>query len=163
MTAPRRQEFEQQLIDHEVRVSRVREAGEMYAAGRDERRDSRSSLADRRWYRGELISMLAAARTEAELDGLGLSDEVVREAGLGDSLLQAWARYGPAHLGGRPPPPGGGGRAAFGLGGGGGGGGVLGGGGGGGGPAGAPPPPPPPPRSSPSRAGADAARAAGAD
>jgi hypothetical protein len=93
MAARRTNAFEQKLIDHEIRVSKVREAGELYAASREARRERRSGLSDRRWYRDQLISMLMAARTEADLEGLGLSDEVVREAGLGDSLHETWAGF----------------------------------------------------------------------
>jgi hypothetical protein len=98
MAAPRGNEFDQKLIDHEVRVSKAREAGEIHAAGRDSLRERQSSQADRRWYRGELIAMLTAACSEADLHGLGLSDAVVREARLGDSLLEAWTRFRPRHL-----------------------------------------------------------------
>jgi len=98
MAAPRRKEFDQKLIDHEVRMSKMREAGEIHAAGRDSLRERQSRQADRRWYRGELVAMLTAARSEADLQGLGLSDDVVREARLGDSLLEAWTRFRFRHL-----------------------------------------------------------------
>jgi hypothetical protein len=93
MAAPRTEEFDQKLIDHEVRVTKAREAGEIHAAGRDSLAERQNSQADRRWYRGELVAMLTAARSEADLHGLGLSDAVVREARLGDSLLEAWTRF----------------------------------------------------------------------
>jgi hypothetical protein len=93
MPAQRREEFEQRLIDHEVRRGRVDEAREQFTALRESRWESRSSWEDWRWYRRELIAMLAAAGTEAELRGLGLSDEVIREARLGATLLEAWARF----------------------------------------------------------------------
>lgn len=105
MTARRTNTFEQKLIDHEVRVSEAREIGERHVAGRDVRRERTSSQADRRWYRRELVDMLTAARTEDDLRELGLSDEVVREAGLGDSLMEAWARFrGPHHAPSSPFP-----------------------------------------------------------
>lgn len=99
MVPERTKEFEQRLIEHEVRLSKAREAGELYVAGRDARQDERSSVADYRWYRQQLISMLLSARTESELEGLGLSDEVMREARLGNSVHEAWAGFHP------PPPP----------------------------------------------------------
>ncbi|WP_420129257.1 hypothetical protein [Longimicrobium sp.] len=98
MAEQRSIEFEQKLIDHEVRISEAREAGEVFAAGRDARLERSRSQADRRWYRAELIAMLGAARTERELRELGLSDAVVREARLGDSLLAVWAHFRLAHL-----------------------------------------------------------------
>lgn len=101
MAAHRREEIEQRLIDHEVWLSTFREAEEIYAAGQASRRDVQRGAADRRWYRRELVAMLSAARTEREARELGLSDAVVREARLGDTLLQAWARFRPQHL---PPP-----------------------------------------------------------
>jgi hypothetical protein len=39
--------------------------------------------------------MLMGARSEADLEGLGLTDEVIRDAQLGDSLREAWARFHP--------------------------------------------------------------------
>ncbi len=93
MAQQRREELEQKLIEHEVRLSTAREAGELYVASRAARQDERSSVADRRWYREQLISMLMEARTEADLEGLGLSDEVVREARLGNSVHEAWSRF----------------------------------------------------------------------
>lgn len=93
MTTKGREELEQRLIDHEVRLTRAREAGELYAAARDARKEKQSGQADRRWYREQLISMLKAARTEADLEGLGLSDEVMREARLGESVHEAWTRF----------------------------------------------------------------------
>lgn len=94
-----REEVEQRMIDHEVRLTRAREAGQMYVARLRARQERESNEAERQWYRRELISMLRSARTEADLHGLGLSDRVVREARLGGSLLEAWARFCP------PPPP----------------------------------------------------------
>lgn len=102
MAARRREELEQRLIDHEVRLSEAREAGQRYAASRESRQERESGQADRRWYRAELVSMLEAARTEAELQGLGINDQVVREARLGDSLLDAWNRFRPG-IGPAPP------------------------------------------------------------
>ncbi|MBW3570500.1 MAG: hypothetical protein KY467_05295 [Gemmatimonadetes bacterium] len=95
MGANRKDQLEQRLIDHEVRLSEARETGYRYTAARELRRERGSREADRRWYRGELVAMLTAARTERELHGLGLSDQVVREARLGDSLLEAWMRFHP--------------------------------------------------------------------
>jgi hypothetical protein len=93
MARQRTEELEQKLIEHEVRLSKAREAGALYALGREARKDSRSSVTDRRWYREQLVSMLIEARTEADLEGLGFSDEVVREARLGNSVHEAWARF----------------------------------------------------------------------
>lgn len=98
MTGRGRDEIEQRLIDHEVRLSEAREAAELYAAGRESRQEGRLGQADRRWYRAELVSILAGARTEADLHGLGLSDRVVREARLGETLREAWTRFRPRHL-----------------------------------------------------------------
>ena len=98
MTARSREETEQRLIDHEVQMSKVRETRQRHAATRESWQVRESGRADRRWYRGELITMLAGARTEADLHGLGLSDAMVREARLGDTLAEAWTRF-------RPPPP----------------------------------------------------------
>lgn len=95
MAARSREELEQRLIDHEVRLSEARETGQRYTASLKLCQASQSGQADRRWYRGELVSMLAAARTEADLHGLGLSDEVVRDARLGKSLREAWERFRP--------------------------------------------------------------------
>lgn len=99
MARQRTQEHEQRLIEHEVRLSNAREAGALYAASRDARQDRRTAAADRRWYRKQLISMLIEAGTEADLEGLGLSDEVMREARLGDTVHAAWTRFHP------PSPP----------------------------------------------------------
>jgi hypothetical protein len=93
MAAPHGKEFEQKVIDHEVRMSKAREVGQVYSDGRDSRTAGRSTQADRRWYRAELVGMLREARSEADLRGLGFSDDVVREARLGDTLLDAWARF----------------------------------------------------------------------
>jgi hypothetical protein len=93
MATRRREETEQRLIDHEVRLSEAREAGERFTAARESRRDARGRQSDRLWYRRELIAMLRAAQTEDELHELGLSDAVVREARLGDSLAEAWASF----------------------------------------------------------------------
>ena len=98
MTARSKEEMEQRVIDHEVHLSKVRERSQRYAASRESHEVRESGRKDRRWFRGELIAMLAAARTEADLHGLGLSDDLVREVGLGDTLTQAWTRF-------RPPPP----------------------------------------------------------
>lgn len=96
MTAQRRKELDQRLIEHEVRLSERREAREEYAARLKVRHDQLSGHADGRWYRDQLISMLMEARTEADLSGLGLSDEVMREARLGDSVHAAWTRFHPS-------------------------------------------------------------------
>lgn len=96
MNAQRREQLDQRLIEHEVRLSKAREAGELYALRREAREDHWSSAADRRWYREQLISMLMAAPTEADLEGLGLSDEVMRDARLGESVHEAWARFHPS-------------------------------------------------------------------
>jgi hypothetical protein len=95
MTAQRRKELDQRLIEHEVRLSERREAREQYAARVAARYDRQSGQGDRRWYRGQLISMLVEARAEADLAGLGLSDEVMREARLGESVHEAWTRFHP--------------------------------------------------------------------
>jgi hypothetical protein len=107
MARQRTKEFEQRLIEHEVRLSKAREAGERYALGREAREDQWSSAEDRRWYREQLISMLIEARTEADLEGLGLSDEVIREARLGDSVHAAWTHFHPSpnHLTGSADGP----------------------------------------------------------
>lgn len=97
----RMEDIQQRMIDHEVRMSEAREIGELYTASRESRHERQISQADGRWYRGELIAMLTAARSERDLHGLGLSDDVVREARLGDSLAEAWTRFRPQH---RPPP-----------------------------------------------------------
>ena len=98
MAQERTSEFQQRMIEHEVRLSEAREAGEEYAVRLGDRFDQQSGYADRRWYRDQLVSMLMEARTEADLAGLGLSDEVIREARLGESVHEAWTRY-------HPPPP----------------------------------------------------------
>lgn len=87
------EEFEQRLIDHEVRRGRVLEARERFVASRERRQELRSRRGGLHWYRRELAAILAAARTEQELHELGLSDEVVREARLGDTLREAWGRF----------------------------------------------------------------------
>lgn len=106
MPAHRKDELEQRLIDHEVRLTEAREAGETYIAGRESRMERHGSRADQRWYRGELIAMLQAADTEAELRGLGLSDAVVREARLGNSVMDAWTRFRSGRLPLPAPPSG---------------------------------------------------------
>jgi type II secretory pathway component PulF len=93
MASTRREEFEQRLIDHEVRVTRAREAVEQYQGGRQSRAELRTSAAEDRWFREQLITMLAAASTLEDLAGLGLTDELVRTTRLGDSLAEAWARH----------------------------------------------------------------------
>lgn len=103
MAARRTQETEQRMIDTEVRRSVAREADEAFTAARDAHQERESSRADRRWYRGELIAMLTAAKTASDLHELGLSDDVVREARLGDTLVQAWARFRPPHFAARTP------------------------------------------------------------
>jgi hypothetical protein len=93
MDTQRKEQLDQRLIEHEVRISERREAREQYVAGLGVRHDQQSGQADRRWYRGQLISMLMEARTEADLAGLGLSDEAIREARLGESVHTAWTRF----------------------------------------------------------------------
>ncbi len=88
-----RGEYEQRLIDHEVRLTESREAIARYLGGRQSREDGRSSAAEERWFREQLIAMLAGASSEDDLAGLGLTDELVRKARLGDSLAEAWARH----------------------------------------------------------------------
>ena len=88
-------EMDQRAIDHEVRLTELRERRQRYATSRGLLQERESGRADRRWYRRELIAMLTAAQTEADLHGLGLSDDVVREAGLGESLVEAWTRFRP--------------------------------------------------------------------
>jgi hypothetical protein len=85
--------YEQRRIDHEVRLSRAREVVEGYVGGRASREERRSSAAENRWFREQVAAMLAGAAREEELAGLGLSDAMVREARLGDSVAEAWARY----------------------------------------------------------------------
>lgn len=92
-TTQNRDEYEQRLIDHEVRISRAREAVAKYQGGRESREERRSGAAEERWFRKQLVSMLSGAATVQDLEGLGVSDEVVREARLGESVAEAWARY----------------------------------------------------------------------
>lgn len=94
--AENRDGLEQRIIDHQVRLSGVREAAEAYYASREDRRERRTVFAEKRWERGQVISMLAGAASERELEHLGLSDALIREAGLGDSLAHAWTRFRPA-------------------------------------------------------------------
>lgn len=90
---------EQSLIDHEVRVSRTQETMHLAHEGRERRRDGRSIRAEDAWVRDQLIHMLKGAETEEELSDLGLSDDVIQEARLGDSVVEAWSRYRPYPLG----------------------------------------------------------------
>lgn len=95
MAKERTPQLQQRMIEHEVRLSEKREAGEQYTARLEARFDQQSGHADRRWYRDQLVSMLMEARAEADLSGLGLSDEVIREARLGESVHEAWTRFHP--------------------------------------------------------------------
>lgn len=90
---------EQRQIDQEVRLSRTRETMHLSHEARERRRDRRSARAENAWFRDQLILMLKGAETEEELAGLGLSDGLIQEANLGDSLVQAWSRFRPDPMG----------------------------------------------------------------
>ena len=70
--------LEQQIIDHEVRMSRALEGLAKVRGGRQGRVGQRAALAEQDWYREEIVSILKAAATEQELADLGLSDTVIR-------------------------------------------------------------------------------------
>lgn len=96
--------MEQQIIDHEVRLSQASETL-AWCRGRRQRWSERhAALAEQAWYRAEVASMLSSAATQQELQGLGLTDGVVREAGLGRSLVEAWKATHPARRAGPPLP-----------------------------------------------------------
>lgn len=84
---------EQRIIDHEVRLSRAREAVAHTRGKREGRSTRRAAAAEQAWHRENVISMLGSVATEQELQELGLSDDVVQEVGLGDSLLRAWKAF----------------------------------------------------------------------
>lgn len=96
-------EFQQRIIDHEVRLTRARLAAACTAAASESRRDDRRSAAEEGWVRQQAIAMLASAPTAGDLAGLGLSDAFIRDAGLGTSLRAAWRAF--HRPGGRPHPP----------------------------------------------------------
>lgn len=89
--------LDQSIIDHEVRLGRMEAGLERVRASRQARDETRRAAAEARWFREQYVAMLRSAASEEELQGLGLSDEMIREARLGDSLLEAWKAL-------RPPP-----------------------------------------------------------
>lgn len=93
--AGRSPEQEQRVINFEVLMSRTREAAVRFDAMRLGRRQRLADVQERRWYRRELIAILGSAPTEREVADLGLSNEMVREARLGNTVKEAWARFGP--------------------------------------------------------------------
>ena len=94
--ARRREELEQRIIEHEARLSRARATIDDCLARQQARRERGQAAAETEWVREQIISMIAGAEGEQELEGLGLSDEVVRELELGSSLREVWIRYRPA-------------------------------------------------------------------
>jgi hypothetical protein len=87
-------ELEQRIIDHEARVTRTQELRAFSDGARERRREQRDANAEERWLREGMISILRAAESEREVRELGLSDEVIREARLAQSLAEAWQRFG---------------------------------------------------------------------
>lgn len=101
---PPRQRLEQRIIDHEVRVARTRAAVQRVHATREAQRERRQALQEMLWLREQCVAMLRTAATEEELQGLGLTDEVMRELRLGDSVSAAWHRFTRSRL--HPSGPG---------------------------------------------------------
>lgn len=95
----RSRDEEQRIIDHEVRLSRARESVAQCHDRQQRWSDRRAATAEQDWYREEVVSILAAATTEQELQSLGLSNRVIREVGLGESLLKAWRSVHPRNPG----------------------------------------------------------------
>lgn len=91
--AGRSEELEQRIIEHEARLSRARETVDDCLARRQARRERGQAAAETEWVREQIVSIIAGAADEEELEGLGVSDEVVRELGLGSSLREVWSRY----------------------------------------------------------------------
>lgn len=96
-------EMEQRMLDHEMRLSRTAELVLRYRAARRARLAARAAWEQDTWMRREISEMIAAARRD-ELDHLGLTDDVVRELRLGDSVLEAWEKLHPAPFNFAPPP-----------------------------------------------------------
>lgn len=94
-----REVLEQRLVDHEVLLARTEAAIQQVRGSRQSRGERRAALQEELWVREQYVAMLRATETEQELPGLGLTDEMIREVRLGDSLAAAWHRFG-------PPPPG---------------------------------------------------------
>ncbi len=90
--------LDQRIIDNEVRLSRSRALIEDTFLQRERWADAREAGEEAAWLRGRLAAMIAGA-SGGELEELGLTDDMVREAGLGNSLRDAWERLHPPHLG----------------------------------------------------------------
>lgn len=89
------------MIDHEVRLARTEAAIQRARGTRQAHGARRQALQEKLWMREQYVAMLRTASTQEELQALGLTDEMMREARLGDSLAAVWHRFGPA--GGDPP------------------------------------------------------------
>jgi hypothetical protein len=93
-----KQDLEQRLIDHEVRVAWAEAALARARGARRARKERRVALREELWAREQYVAMLRTAASEEELQALGLTDEMMRTAQLGSSLAAVWHRF-------RPPPP----------------------------------------------------------
>ena len=80
---------QQQIIDHEVRLSRAAALVHEYQRRRSLRAEARLHWEQATWLRRQLAGMIADMPRD-ELHELGLTDQMVREARLGDSLQAAW-------------------------------------------------------------------------
>lgn len=90
MAVPR---YDQRIIDHEVKLTRTTAALERALAGQKARGERRQALAEALWVRQQYVAMLRSARDEGELRELGLTDEMIRDVRLGDSVSAAWRRF----------------------------------------------------------------------
>lgn len=83
---------EQRIIDHEVLLARAEAALARATVARDERRQRKAALDELLWVREQYVAILRAAATEQEARDLGLTDEVIRDVELGDSMADVWRR-----------------------------------------------------------------------
>jgi|GEM_PF-3936973 len=95
--AQSREAREQQVIDHQVLLSRTREIIHDYVAGQQGRTEARDSLQQSIWIRRQIADMIARS-TPDELDALGLTDDMMRELRLGTSVQAAWEALHPPPL-----------------------------------------------------------------
>lgn len=80
---------EQRIIEHEVLLSRTRAIIQDYLVARQERADARAATEQNAWMRTQVSDMIARASAD-ELEGLGLTDELMRELRLGTSVQGVW-------------------------------------------------------------------------
>jgi hypothetical protein len=83
--------LQQRIIDHEARLSRAAGLVHDYQERQRARAAARLSWEQSAWLRRQLAQMIAESPRD-ELHALGLTDEMVRESRLGDTLQAAWDR-----------------------------------------------------------------------